>query len=256
MKNNWKILLFCLIVFFSTGLFASEKPIIGITPSFSNDRIQLHNDYVAAIVANGGVPMILPPCVDEEVLQGYVDTIDAAVFSGGMDIPPEIYGQKPHYTTQPMAKERSDFEQRFISRFLATGKPALGICLGMQFSNVVRGGTMIQDIPSLIGTRVPHRNGEMYTNLHSVGISRGSLLEKILGTTSTRVISRHHQAVDKIGQGLSICARSSDGIIEALERNDGRFGLFVQWHPESMKDVNSEHRDRLFKALIEAARQP
>ncbi len=188
-----------------------------------------------------------------QVIRSYVEMLDAAVLSGGMDIFPELYGQKPHSTTKVMDPLRSAFEQKFIAAFLQSGKPVLGICLGMQFSNVVLGGTIFQDIPSLVGERVRHRNGERYTNFHAVGIARGSRLEKILGKTSARVISRHHQAVDRLGNNLAVAARSSDGVIEAIERTDGPFGIFVQWHPESLKNADPEHRNRLFKALVEAA---
>lgn len=251
MKKSIVFILVCL--FLSGMLSASERPRIGITCSFSQEKIQLNHDYIKAVVDNGGIPVMLPPTLEDEVIAGYVEMIDGAVFTGGYDIPPEYYGQKQHFTTKVMDSLRFGFEQKFVKAFLDSGKPTLGICLGMQMANVVSGGTMYQDIPSLIGKKVCHRNGEMYTNFHAVGISRFSMLEKALGTTSTRVISRHHQAVDKVGKNLAVSARSSDGIIEALERNDGHFGLFVQWHPESMQYADSNHTSRLFAALIRAA---
>lgn len=234
--------------------FAQSRPLIGITPSFSNNSIQLNNDYVNAINENGGMALILPPTNDEIIIQNYVNMLDGAVFSGGPDIPPEFYGQSPHHTTKTMESGRFDFERRFIKAYLDSGKPALGICLGMQFSNVVTGGTLLQDIPELVSNKICHRNGEMYTNFHSIGIARGSLLNKILGTTASRIISRHHQALEKVADLFEVSARSSDGVIEAVERKDGSFGIFVQWHPESMKDADLSHRNRLFSALIEASR--
>ncbi|MFZ5952770.1 MAG: gamma-glutamyl-gamma-aminobutyrate hydrolase family protein [Candidatus Rifleibacteriota bacterium] len=251
MKKNLLTLLIAL--FWASLAYASERPIVGITPSYDSEQLNLHYDYIEAVLENGGTPVVLAPTTDEEVIRRYVEMLDAAVFSGGMDIYPELYGQKAHSTTKVMDPLRSAFEQKFITAFLQSGKPVLGICLGMQFSNVVQGGTMYQDIPSLIGERVRHRNGERYTNFHAVGIARGSRLEKILGKTSARVISRHHQAVDRLGKNLAVSARSSDGVIEALERTDGPFGIFVQWHPESLKNADPEHRNRLLKALIEAA---
>ncbi len=233
---------------------AEKKPLIGITPSFSNNTLQLNNDYVTAVQRNGGIAIILAPTDDEKTIDAYVRMLDGAVFSGGPDIPPEFYGQTQHATTSIMEPARFEFERRFIKAFLDSNKPVLGICLGMQFSNVCRGGTLIQDIPELVGKKVSHRDGSMYTNFHHVAMAPGSLLEKILQTRRTRVISRHHQAIDKLGTGFIPSARSSDGIIEAMERNDGAFGIFVQWHPESMKDADPDHTDRLFKALITAAR--
>lgn len=235
-------------------LFAQSRPLIGITPSFSNNSVQLNYDYVDAINENGGIAMILPPTEDETIIQSYVNMLDGAVFSGGPDIPPEFYGQPAHHTTQIMESGRFEFERRFIKAYLDSGKPALGICLGMQFSNVVMGGTLIQDIPELVGPKISHRNGEMYTNFHNIGIARGSRLNKALGTTTTRVISRHHQALEKIADLFEVSARSSDGVVEAVERKDGSFGIFVQWHPESLKKADPPHRNRLFSSLIEASR--
>lgn len=243
-----------MICYSCLSVFAGNMPVVGITPHFDQQKIQLNYDYATAIAENGGVPFVLAPTDDDRIIAAYVDKIDAAVFSGGMDIPPSFYEQKQHPTTKVMDSTRSEFEKKFIKAFIASGKPALGICLGMQFTNVLHGGSMYQDIPSMIGEKVCHRNGEMYTNFHSVGIARGSLLAHILGATSTRVISRHHQAVDKVAGIFSVAARSSDGVVEALERNDGKFGIFVQWHPESMKMADPEHRNRLFRALIDAAR--
>jgi len=235
--------------------FSAEKPVIGITPGIAKNIIQLNYDYISAIEDNGGIALILPPTSDEAIIKKYIEIIDGAVFSGGPDIPPEFYGQKAHHTTKTMESQRFEFEKRFIKDFLNSDKPALGICLGMQFSNVVTGGTLIQDIPELVGTRITHRNGEMYTNFHNIGVARGSLLAEILGTTATRVISRHHQSVDRLGDMFYVVARSSDGVVEAIERRDGKFGIFVQWHPESHKDADPEHRNRIFSALIRACRK-
>jgi len=234
--------------------FAEARPLIGITPSFASNSIQLNYDYVAAINENGGLAVILPPTTSNEIIESYVKMLDAAVFSGGPDIPPEFYGQLPHPTTQPMESLRFEFEKRFIKAFIDSGKPVFGICLGMQFSNTVYGGSMLQDIPSMVGKTVRHRNGEMYTNFHQVGLARGSRLAAILGRSTVSVISRHHQALERIAEPFVVVGRSRDGIVEAIERRDGNFGLFVQWHPESHKDADPEHRNRLFSALVEASR--
>lgn len=233
---------------------AENRPLIGITPSISSNSIQLNYDYVAAINENGGIAIILPPTEDENIIRQYVEMLDGAVFSGGPDIPPDCYGQTPHPTTQVMEPVRANFEKRFIKSFLESGKPAFGICLGMQFSNVVSGGSMIQDIPSFYGSRISHRNGEMYTNFHHVGLARGSRIADILGSNAVSVISRHHQALDKIADVFQVVARSPDGVVEAIERRDGAFGLFVQWHPESMKNSDPVHRNLLFKAMVDACR--
>lgn len=234
-------------------LLADSKPIIGVTPSFSNNSIQLNNDYINAINENGGIAIILPPTSDMAIIEKYVKMLDGAVFTGGPDIPPELYGQLRHHTTSVMEATRYEFESRFIKAFLDSGKPTLGICLGMQFSNVLMDGTLIQDLPELVGKRIRHSNGEMYSNFHAVGIVMGTKLRSILGTPLVKVISRHHQAVAQMSPIFQVAARSSDGVIEGMERTDGPFGIFVQWHPESMKKVDPGHRNKLFAALIRAS---
>ena len=226
-------------------------PLIGITSDYEltkadkSAKTTVGFAYVRALAANGGVPVVLPTIDDERVLQKYLDTLDGLVLIGGDDIWPEAYGEQPHETVQPLVKERYEFERKLIARWLASGKPLLGVCLGMQFTNVVSGGTMIQDIPSEVGTKVNHKS------YHRVQIEPGSTLAKLLGGTEASVLSIHHQAVDKLGKNLRPIARAEDGIVEALERTDGKFGLFVQWHPESMTDL--AHRNAIYGALVRAA---
>ena len=203
--------------------------------------------YVRAVRESGGIPVILPTVSDEYLIHRYLQILDGLVLIGGLDIPPEIYGEKPHQTVKVMPQQRFDFESRLIPQWYRSGKPMLGVCLGMQFTNVMRGGTMIQDIPSQVGKTVTHRGDRAH---HKVIIEKDSILHDILGTTEAKVYSIHHQAVKKVGKGLKVSARSIDGMIEALERQDGRFGLFVQWHPEAMDDV--KHRKAIYSALIHA----
>ncbi len=118
----------------------------------------------------------------------------------------------------------------------------------MQFSNVSHGGSLIQDIPSQIGTEVNHRGKHDY---HVVNIEPDSRLAGILSAVEARVYSNHHQAVKDLADGFRIVARTADGVPEAMERTDGRFGLFVQWHPELMKEDTS-HRDAIYGALVQA----
>jgi len=232
----------------------SSRPLIGITSVYQVDKDNgsvtsvVGFDYVRAVTENGGVPVILPTISNQEVLQRYVEELDGLVLIGGDDIPPDAYGQQPHETVRVMPEQRYDFERRLIRAWLSSGKPILGVCLGMQFTNVVSGGTLIQDIPSQVGTEVVHRR-----KYHRVRIEPNSSLGKFLDNEEAMVYSNHHQAVDKLGQNLKVIAHTDDGVIEAAERIDGGFGLFVQWHPESMSDT--AHRDAIYGALVRAAAQ-
>lgn len=229
----------------------ASEPIIGITSVYKvekNGRASTEVDftYVRAVSENGGVPVVLPTIDDERVIERYVRELDGLVLVGGDDIPPGAYGEQPHETVKVMPGQRYDFERRLIAQWLDSGKPLLGVCLGMQFANVAAGGTLVQDIPSQVGKQVNHKG------YHSVRIEPGSFLAEILAAGSADVFSSHHQAVKDIGKDLKVVARSEDGVIEAMERTQGGFRLFVQWHPESMKDT--AHRDAIYGALINACK--
>lgn len=230
---------------------APPAPVIGITSVYKVDQKKnsastlVDFAYVRAVAENGGVPVILPTVDSEDIIRRYVQDLDGLVLVGGADIPPAAYGQESHETVRPLPAQRYEFERKLIARWLASGKPILGVCLGMQFTNVVSGGSLIQDIPSQVGTKVKHRE------YHLVKIDPGSSLAKILGDEEALVYSNHHQAVKDVGNRLKVIAHSEDGVAEALERVRGGFGLFVQWHPEQMED--KQHRDAIYGALVGAA---
>ena len=233
---------------------SSSRPLIGITSVYQVNEntgsitTATSFDYVKAVAENGGAPVILPTISNEEILLRYIEELDGLVLIGGDDIPPDAYGRQPHETVKVMPQQRYDFERRLIGAWLSGGKPVLGVCLGMQFTNVVSGGTLIQDIPSQVGPEVTHRR-----KYHRVRIEPDSSLRKILDNKEAMVYSNHHQAVDKLGKNLKASAYADDGVVEAAERIDGGFGLFVQWHPESMSDT--VHRDAIYGTLVREAAQ-
>ena len=233
-----------------------RKPLIGITSVFKPPKkgstqayTMVNFHYIQAVVDAGGVPVVLPTVEDKACLKRYVEVLEGLVLVGGADIPPSAYGEKPDKTVRVMPGERFRFENALIPLWLKSGKPVLGICLGAQFTNVVSGGTLIQDIPKEVGDKVPHRAGKKGT-WHQIRIETGSLLARILGKRVVKVYSHHHQAVEKVGRNLRVIARSADGVVEALQRVKGGFGLFVQFHPEQMKDPV---RKKIFSALVRAA---
>jgi putative glutamine amidotransferase len=252
MKKIVGLLCLTVFVFFISCRDSSEpsKPLIGITSVYKIDEqdnstsTSVNFAYVRAVADNGGIPLVLPTITDQEIIRQYVRSLDGLVLVGGDDIPPSAYSEQPHETVKVMHKQRYDFERKLISLWLSRGKPLLGICLGMQFTNVVSGGSLIQDIPSQVGTTVNHRE------YHLVKIDPDSSLAKILGAAEASIYSNHHQAVKDVGKNLKIIARSEDGVVEALEKIDGGFGLFVQWHPEQTDDLG--HRNAIYGALIKA----
>jgi putative glutamine amidotransferase len=245
------LLLTILIVGFSCrDTSEPSKPLIGITSVYKiNEQdnsvsTSVNFAYVEAVADNGGVPLVLPTISNEEIIERYIHELDGLVLVGGDDVPPSAYNEQPHETVKVLTMQRYNFERKLIASWLKSGKPVLGVCLGMQFINVVSGGSLIQDIPSQVGTKVKHRE------YHQVKIAPDSSLAKILNATEASVFSNHHQAVKDVGKNLKVTAHSEDGVIEAMERINGGFGLFVQWHPEQTDNV--EHRNAIYGALIKA----
>jgi putative glutamine amidotransferase len=243
----------------------SRKPVIGITATTSEDtfdhgtfrRYALSNTYVNAVRAAGGIPVVLPPGEDD--LQAVLDTVDGLIFSGGSDLDPVLYGDMDvHETTYGIDPERDTFELALLNLAFAQDKPFLGICRGIQTMNVALGGTLIQDVPSAVGTAVEHRQqtlGKTITETgHTATIADASILAGIMGGTDVEVNSYHHQAVGVPATGVEVIATSADDVIEAIVAPARHFALGVQWHPEMLAASRAEHL-ALFRALV-AACQP
>jgi gamma-glutamyl-gamma-aminobutyrate hydrolase PuuD len=176
---------------------------------------------------------------------------DAAglVLIGGTDVNPRHYGQARHPETNAPDDDRDDVEMALIHEALKRDLPLLAICRGLQILNVCHRGTLLQHIPS--GAHRPAVDNPSQS-VHEVNIEPHTMLSDIAGLPSWRVNSRHHQAVDKVGDKLHVSARSSgDGIIEALERADKRFVLAVQWHPEDQFIADPEQL-KLFQRFAAA----
>jgi putative glutamine amidotransferase len=232
-----------------------RRPIIGITSAYipSGDYAKVHSSYMEAVREAGGTPAILPVIEDEGLVGEYVRVLDGLLLTGGDDVPPEAYGERPLEQTKTLSPRRHRFEQAMVKAWLRTGKPILGICRGLQQVNVVCGGSLVQDIPTQVGTGVIHRKPKGSGKAaHAVAIEPGTRLRSLLAAASAQVNSNHHQAAREVGEGLRVSARSPDGVIEALELTDGRFGLLVQWHPESIKDA--KHRKAIYGAFVRACR--
>jgi gamma-glutamyl-gamma-aminobutyrate hydrolase PuuD len=256
------------------------KPVIGLSayaePArwavWDSSAVLLPLAYAEQVVAAGGVPVLLPPVAGIETAAG---RLDGLVLTGGGDIDPAAYGAEPHPLTHRVSQQRDRAELELLAAALAGGLPVLGICRGLQVLNVARGGTMHQHLPDAPGldglaahTPVPGTYGS-----HPVRIAPGSKLAEILGPADglgtgrpgangqdphgpgpleRAVPTSHHQAIDRLGDGLTATAWAADGVIEAVELGpvgpgQHPFVLAVQWHPEVGDDP------RLLQALIAAA---
>lgn len=240
------------------------RPTIGITSSFGLDKTgarpheqaYLPAAYSDAVVAGGSVPHVLPVLAeaDHALMDDLLASVDGVLFTGGWDLPPALYGQAPHATTEPMHARRAAFEVEFFRRADAAGVPIFAICLGFQVAHVARGGQLVQHVDDLhLTPAVTHHMPDHSSAYHRVRIAGDSRLAAVVGSTDIEANSRHHQGVttEHQGRGLRPVAYAPDGLLEASEDCDGRFLLAVQWHPENLID-RPEHL-KLFQALAAAA---
>lgn len=181
-----------------------------------------------------------------------IDNCDGLVLTGGEDVTPELYGDWPDETVHS-DPERDGFEYRLIESALANDIPILGICRGLQIVNVYFGGTLILDLEKY-HARNHRKISSTEDRYHGLSFTEDSNLSKFINVRNGEVNSAHHQAADRIGDGLKITARADDGTIEALESThpEGKITL-VQWHPERLRKDNPFARGvlELFLSNIE-----
>ncbi len=207
----------------------------------------LATSYAHAVEAAGGTPIYLPLQADAAAL---ANRTDGLLIPGGGDFLPERpYPEGVAFDAVPV--QQLDFDRRLLAASLAAGRPVLAICYGMQLLALHHGGTLHYDIASDVPGAGPHQLPEPEA-AHALRIEANSRLAAALGDSGAAVNSRHHQAVSDPGAWLRVSARAEDGLVEAVERDDGCFCLGVQWHPERMQ---APHRERLFAAFVSACRR-
>jgi len=250
------------------------KPRIGLNCSLldMNDPLKAkalcHLKYIDAVAGAGGVPIVIPPCLDRELIASALDVLDGFCLIGGPDYIPAQYGGHPQPAEDLMHERRHDFDLLLAEMLLEkTQKPVLGICGGHQLLCISRGGALIQDLrsewspPSKAACTLQHSDGEradtpLAGNVyrHEVKLQPGSRIAKIAGAEKLMTNSYHHQAArpDRLGSGFVATAWAPDGVVEAIEWNQSdRFVLGIQWHPERLTDLREQRA--IFESFVAAA---
>ena len=229
---------------------ADHRPMIGLTGNCADIDVTIRNYYHKQIVAAGGVPVIIPPVADKDVIINTLERLDAIILTGGADYNPLWAGEEPSAKLHHINAQR-DLPELLITRLAYNRNiPMLCICRGIQTLAMALDGKVIQDISETIPNTIKHsQDADTCEPTHSVSVAEGSMLHDVYGKDKLYVNSFHHQAVGDCGPKFIVTAKANDGVVEAIESSEYRKIMGVQWHPECMGDDGQP----LFKWLVDAA---
>lgn len=231
-----------------------SAPRIGVTASRTKENPDVHRvtENMTRAMALAGAEMItLDFPLNKEEIDRIFPTLDGVIFAGGPDTHPKYYGQEIDPYCGEINEERDELEMYLMKLVMAADLPALGVCRGMQAINVALGGTLHQDVVHHLG--LIHRQPEGTRYFHDIIFEGDSVLRSLVPSARYPVNSYHHQAVDRLADGLVATAYNPDGLIEAYERPASRFLMGVQWHPEVSYTADSFSR-KIFARFLEACR--
>lgn len=217
-------------------------------------RYAMSRPYIAALVAVGAAPVIIPLELDKDTLRSIYERLDGLFLAGGGDMNPTCYGQSVYPKTEGLDLLRDDAELTIARWALEDHLPVLGVCRGVQALNVAAGGSLVQDVTDMVPHAIRHQYfPEKPRNYvaHDIQTVAGTRLAAILGEEA-RVNSFHHQAVQTVASDFRVSAYAPDGVIEAIEHINGTFAVGVQWHPESLIDADAKMM-ALFQAFVAQA---
>ena len=229
--------------------------LIGLSVNHKEGLSCISNAYVNAVIKAGGTPVLIPLTDDYRVLEEIVSQIDGLILSGGGDIHSSFFNEELHPAVETYDLERDKYDLNLVRMAADRQIPILGICRGHQVLNVAFGGNLIQDIPSQrADSKINHSQTEARDiGTHSISVAPHSNLYNTLKKETLLVNSFHHQAIDAVAPGFEAVAYSEDGLVEAIESNEGKSILGVQWHPENMAVAGNEAMVETFEHIVSEA---
>ncbi len=242
---------------------AATKPIIAITGNFVDGETRIADRYYKSIVKAGGIPFIMPPLADKDVIINTLDRVDGLLLTGGGDVNPLWVGEEPSPSLRSINRERDEAELLTVSLAYNRNIPILGICRGIQVLASALGGTVDQDIAEAFSAShsvnnsgqtqhalIKHsQDADRNEPTHTVKISKDTTLYSIYNTEYLAVNSMHHQAVRSGGKRFNVSAIAPDGVIDAIDSNEFKPIMGVQWHPEWLEESGKN----LFSWLVKSA---
>ena len=206
--------------------------------------------YMDAVLASGGVPIMLPFAEEDACIEELAEMCDGFVFTGGQDVSPEIYGETVKFDNVGCCKKRDALELALLEKALQQDKSILGVCRGVQFINAALGGTLYQDLPREISSPLEHHQTPPYdVPIHTVELTPGTPLYTLSGKEEIAVNSYHHQGICRLSRKLKCMAVASDGLTEAVYAPNQKFLWAIQWHPE-LSFENDENSKSIFREFV------
>ncbi len=235
----------------------SISPKIGLTMrlELETDRFYLGRHYCEALENFGALPMHIGLIPKREYIKQTLAQLDGILLPGSdTDVDPLRFGAQPHPKLKRVVFVKEETDMLVLEEAENLGLPVLAICFGMQILNVFRGGTLFQDIEAEIPNSLKHEQGiPLDRNSHEVFVKENTFLSRLITTEKVYVNSHHHQAINKIGNGLTVSASAEDGVIEEIEdTRDDRFIFGVQWHPE-LNWKSDSLSNQIFKTFVDTA---
>jgi putative glutamine amidotransferase len=236
---------------------SASRPLVGVSTYLERTRFGVWDTpsavlpagYLDGIVRAGGMPVLLPPVEGWE--PDHLSNLDGLIIAGGADVDPSCYAAGREPATGPARPDRDESESELVNLAVKLGIPLLGVCRGMQLLNVVLGGTLHQHLPDRTGT-TDHLPAPGTFGRVPVTVAAGSRLAATVGER-VEAACHHHQAIDRLGDGVRAVAWADDGTVEGIEVPGEVFAVGVQWHPEVGRDGDDTDR-LLFEALVREAR--